>query len=204
MSSKILLSSFVNYLNSIWNLGTDMVLLCPKQLTHVCSYSNHFFGGLCVDKENVLMIFSKNDQTYRLLYCVKTQQMYMNDSLLIEGQYDQEFTLSLAWYFDALRRSKLLVIEGVFASLKHKQYDLSCLTFIKKNISNNDFGGLMTKHICVTDKYSLDPLLSVYPELNRYNFFDARNKVAELLNGFDQKQNMEVVYSSHQKDLAVA
>jgi hypothetical protein len=86
-----------------------------------------------------------------------------------------------------------------------KQFNLSNITYIKEGASQYILDDLMTKHICVTNKDSLDPLLAVYPELNRYNFFDARFKVNDLLNIFDHDNAFSHMYcSSKEKDLAVA
>ena len=190
MSNKALFFSLIHSFDDIWAEGTDVLVLCSNQHCNWTSNTTDFFASLTFSKQYVLMTFSKHKTTYHLKYDVKRDHFLLNDRVLEVGQYDQEFRLSLRWFFQEYKKGNLVLSEGIHARLKSKHMVVNKGSMGNSPMLFSDIDMCMVAHsdschICMSQPLVLNPLISMCSEFKGYHFFDARQKTVDCIESFD-------------------
>ena len=190
MSNKALFFALIHSFDDIWNEGTDVLVLSSTQHCNQTADKTGFFASLSFSKSSLLMTFSKYDITYHLKYDVKRDNFLLNDRVLASGQYDQEFRLSLRWFFQEYKKGNLVLSEGIHARLKSKHMVVNKGSMGSSPMLFSDIDMCMVAysdscHICMSQPLVLNPLISMCSEFKGYHFFDARQKTVDRIESFD-------------------
>ncbi|MEK9657952.1 MAG: hypothetical protein VW378_06245 [bacterium] len=173
----------------LWDEGVDVLVLTNFKNQPSNDDKMPLFSGMLIFKDQLFMTFSKDSQRYQFFYDLNHDIFKFNGAPVSSSLYYDESRLSIRWFFEALEKKQLVLLEGVKAAVVSSKFYKSSflqqmnLPFSSEFDSKQEVGAPLRQgshRICVTQSVDWEQLLTFYSNLQNYHLYDARPKIRDF------------------------